>query len=258
MRGGSPLDAIVERMPDFYLAVKWRPAVPEHRWVVGSARARRAEIRVHCTAVRPYTVLLKSPAAIAAATDDPSWSASREYTMNADSPSPEKRPTRGSATAEDRRAEFKAYRQEILDRSGHQHTLLTLNLTAVSAAGGLVLTEHGDARVLLLLPIISSSIGLLWYDHARNIDSLGDYIRDDLELYSGYEERIARLERNEYRRVPMTLALFILFVATPIAGLLVPFRSIAGPLWSLWGLGLVLSAVCSWLFVRWMVEAFRD
>lgn len=162
-----------------------------------------------------------------------------------------------SATHDDRRAEFEAYRQEILDRSGHQHTLLTLNLTAVSAAGGLVLSEYGDPRVLLLLPIISSSIGLLWYDHARNIDSLGDYIRNGLSVYNGYEKRIAELERTEYRRVPMTLALFILFVATPIAGLLVPMRSVVGPLWALWALGLVLSIVCSWLFIRWMIEGFR-
>ncbi len=158
---------------------------------------------------------------------------------------------------DDRRVQFEAYRQEILDRSGHQHTLLTLNLTAVSAAGGLVLSEYGDARVLLLLPIISSAIGLLWYDHARNIESLGDYIRNDLGVYRGYEERIANLERDEYRRVPMTLALFILFVATPVAGLLVPFQSVTGPLWSLWGLGLLLSVVCSWFLVRWMIEGFR-
>ena len=169
----------------------------------------------------------------------------------------DKTPMHDSAARDDRRAEFEAYRQEILDRSGHQHALLTLNLTAVSAAGGLVLSQYGDARVLLLLPIISSSIGLLWYDHARNIDSLGDYIRNDLRVYSGYEERIATLERDEYRRVPMTLALFILFVATPVAGLVVPFRSVTGALWLMWVLGLLLSVVCSWLFIRWMIEGFR-
>jgi hypothetical protein len=178
--------------------------------------------------------------------------------MTQESPTPRNETKGSSMPLEDQRAEFNAYRQEILARSGYQHTLLTLNLTAVSAAGGLVLSAHGDARVLVLLPIISSSIGLLWYDHARNIDSLGDYIREHLPQFGGYEKRIATLERSEARRVPMTLALLIMFVATPIAGLLIPLQFLAGPLWALWGLGLALSVTCSWLFLRWMIEGFRE
>jgi hypothetical protein len=158
---------------------------------------------------------------------------------------------------EDRRAEFNAYRAEILARANFQHTLISIDLTALAALAGFVLSHHADKRLLLLLPIVSSSIGLLWYDHARNIESLGDYIRRDLQGFNGYEDRIAKLERSEWRRVPMTIALLILLVATPIAGLFLPIHKVHGTLWALWAAGLVLSAACSFYLLRWLLEGFR-
>jgi ABC-type amino acid transport system permease subunit len=160
-------------------------------------------------------------------------------------------------SADDRRAEFDAYRQEISDRSGHQHTLLTLNLTVLSAVAGFVFSNHADPLVLLLLPVVSSAMGLLWYDHARNIDSLGDHIRLILKQFSSYEERIARLEKSELRRVPMMVALLILFVVTPIAGLVVPFSKIHGVYWFVWWTGAVMSVVCVFFFAAWIREGFR-
>lgn len=160
-------------------------------------------------------------------------------------------------TPEDDRAEFAAYRQEILTRSGHQYTLLALDLTALTAIGGFVLSDKADRLLLLLLPIVSSSIGLLWYDHARNIDSLGDYIREHLTAYGGYERRIAALERSELRRVPMTLALLVLLVGTPISGIVLTFHQLHGALWALWACGILLSAACAGFMLRWMAEGFR-
>lgn len=160
-------------------------------------------------------------------------------------------------TSERRKEEFAACRAEILARSSHQHTLISLNLTELAALSGVVLSGHADKRVLLLLPIISGSIGLLWYDHARNIDSLGDYVRVSLPGYGGYEKRIAQLERTEWRRVPVTFALLVLFVATPIAGLVVPFHRIHGGLWVLWSIGLVIGGACTVVLVRWLLEGFR-
>src|SRR3954451_15704021 len=94
---------------------------------------------------------------------------------------------RGGRTPEDARAEFAAYRQEILHRSSQQYTLLALDLTALTAIAGFVLSDNADRLLLLLLPIVSSSIGLLWYDPARNIDSLGTYIRESMPTFDGYE-----------------------------------------------------------------------
>jgi hypothetical protein len=154
-------------------------------------------------------------------------------------------------------AMFSACREEILARSAHQHTLISINLTALAAVAGVVLSGHADKRLLLLLPLLSSSIGLLWYDHARNIDSLGDYVRERLpEGFTGYERYIAELERKERRRVPMTFALLMLFVATPIAGLVVPIHRVEGALWLLWGVGLLLGVTCAIALLTWMLRGF--
>jgi hypothetical protein len=161
------------------------------------------------------------------------------------------------ANPDDQRAEFAAYRQEISDRSGHQHTLLTLNLTVLSVIGGFVLSDKANPLVMLLLPIVSGAIGLLWYDHARNIDSLGDHIRRSLSQFSGYEKDIAAREKQEWRRLPMTCALLILFVIAPVSGLVIPFPGVHGAYWLLWGGGAVVSGMCVYSFAAWVREGFR-
>jgi|tagenome__1003787_1003787.scaffolds.fasta_scaffold20984525_5 hypothetical protein len=163
----------------------------------------------------------------------------------------------GGRTPEDARAEFAAYRQEILHRSSQQYTLLALDLTALTAIAGFVLSDNADRLLLLLLPIVSGSIGLLWYDHARNIDSLGTYILKNMQFFAGYEQRIDELEVSELRRVPMTLALLVLLVGAPISGLVVTFRDVHGSLWALWICGLVVSASCTFFLVRWMLAGLR-
>jgi hypothetical protein len=162
-----------------------------------------------------------------------------------------------AATAEDARAEFAAYRDEILHRSSQQNSLLGLDLAALIAIAGFVLSDSADPLLLLLLPIVSSSIGLLWYDHARNIDSLGTYIRDNIGVFAGYERRIDALEVSELRRVPMTLALLILLVGTPLSGLVVTLDDVDGSLWALWACGVLVSAVCTFFIVRWMLAGLR-
>lgn len=164
---------------------------------------------------------------------------------------------RGGRTPEDARAEFAAYRQEILHRSSQQYTLLALDLTALTAIAGFVLSDNADRLLLLLLPIVSGSIGLLWYDHARNIDSLGGYILENMQDFAGYEQRIDELEVAELRRVPMTLALLVLLVGAPISGLVVTFRDVHGSLWALWACGLLVSASCTFFLVRWMLAGLR-
>ena len=163
----------------------------------------------------------------------------------------------GVRTPDDTRAEFAAYRQEILHRSSQQYTLLALDLTALTTIAGFVLAKNADQLLLLLLPIVSSSIGLLWYDHARNIDSLGTYIRENMPVFGGYERRIDELEVAELRRVPMTLALLVLLVGTPISGLVFTFNDVDGSLWALWACGLLVSVVCTFFLLRWMLAGLR-
>ncbi len=116
-------------------------------------------------------------------------------------------------------AEFSALRDEIANRSSAQHTLIGLNLTAIGGIGGFVLSEHADVRLLLLLPILSPALGLLFFDHAINIKKIGTYIGEELRPAlvailgpigtMRYEEVIAQYEQRKFLRfLPFALPPF--------------------------------------------------
>src|SRR5690348_16883190 len=77
-------------------------------------------------------------------------------------------------------SEFKALRDEIGSRAGASLTLININAVASGVAGGLVVNNPGRASLLLILPILSPVLGLLWLDHANNIRNIGDYINATL------------------------------------------------------------------------------
>lgn len=77
-----------------------------------------------------------------------------------------------------RLAEFTALRQEIQNRSGLQQTLIGLNVTAITAVAGVVLSKHASPAALLVLPPICITLGFLWVDHDRVIYDLGRYIKE--------------------------------------------------------------------------------
>jgi hypothetical protein len=55
----------------------------------------------------------------------------------------------------------------------------------------------------------------------------------------------------------MTLALTILLVVTPLAGVFIPIRDVHGALWALWAAGLALSLACAVVLTRWLIAGFR-
>lgn len=73
-------------------------------------------------------------------------------------------------------ADFADRRGEIDKRSREQQALIRLNITAAGVLAGLVVAEHGNPLLLLLLPPISSALGMLWANHNRMIHHIGDYI----------------------------------------------------------------------------------
>src|SRR6266487_2734697 len=77
-------------------------------------------------------------------------------------------------------AEFKALRDEIGSRATSSHTLININVVVSGVVAGLVVNNPGRVALLLLLPILSPVLGLLWLDHAHNIRNLGDYINATL------------------------------------------------------------------------------
>ena len=70
-------------------------------------------------------------------------------------------------------AEFNALRGEIKDRSTIAYTLMNINITATTAIAGFVLSSKADPILLLILPLLSPALGMLFVDHSYNIDNLG-------------------------------------------------------------------------------------
>lgn len=103
----------------------------------------------------------------------------RESTRNTTTASYD-RVVKRPASSDAKLAEFAALRAEIAQRSSTQQALIALNLTAVATVLGFALTKQSSRGLLLLVPVISPSLGLLWLDHHRNIRLIAEYIRDEL------------------------------------------------------------------------------
>ncbi len=146
-------------------------------------------------------------------------------------------------------AEFGKLRDEISGRSTAAWTLVGLNATASSALAGFVLSSKADPRLLLLLPLLTPCLGLLFIDHATNIGRIGDYINTVLKpllrRISGedkllsYEEWVDNFETNKLRRiVPFGLPLVLFFNIAPVTAPVYTASRIDSPWpWVLWALG---------------------
>jgi hypothetical protein len=167
-------------------------------------------------------------------------------------------------------AEFNKLREEIAGRSTAEWTLLGLNVTASATTVGLVIAYKADIKLLLLLPLLTPSLGMLVIDHAFNISRIGQYIRDILaptlrkatgeNALLGYESWVQAYERQTVPRLlPFGIPLILLFSGVPIGALVVAFPTAAFPtdVWGLWLLGLLATGVQVYFWLRILVPAFR-
>jgi hypothetical protein len=75
-------------------------------------------------------------------------------------------------------AEFAALRAEIVGHQSAQTTLVSVCLTAIGVVIGLVLSDKGaPGELLLVVPLISSGLGLFYASHSRACLIIGQYIR---------------------------------------------------------------------------------
>jgi uncharacterized membrane protein YoaK (UPF0700 family) len=108
------------------------------------------------------------------------------------------------APTEVRLAEYAALREEIQNRSGLQQTLVGLNVTVIAAVVGFVLSKHGSAPALLVLPPVLLTLGYLWLDHHRVIGELDRYIREECWTWTPRWQQ-ASDRRRAWFWVPMGL-----------------------------------------------------
>jgi hypothetical protein len=161
--------------------------------------------------------------------------------MGADDSSPPR------ATVEVRLAEFHALRQEIAQRSSFQHGLIVLNLTALGAVMGLVFGQDVDETFLLVVPVISPALGILWFGNHVHIIRIGNYIGTMLWTWTpSWELWLTECEPNELRWWNRTWwpTVQLIFCGPPAVILATgPFLQVGSVTeWTLWSMGFVLTA----------------
>lgn len=125
-------------------------------------------------------------------------------------------------------AEYQANKAEMASRSNFQHAIVALNLTASSTVAGVVLAGSVDKTFLLVLTVMSSSLGLIWFDHGQGIYVLGDYLRNELwpaiEELAGGEALPLSERQKSWRvadrqfRIPFALAYLVIFGGVSLFG----------------------------------------
>jgi hypothetical protein len=125
-------------------------------------------------------------------------------------------------------AEFSAIRAEIGYRSTTQHLLVNLNMIAIGAIIGFALRTPGAPLLLLLVAVVSPTLGLLWADHARSVQYLARYIDRDLHIVRDgqkvklflWEEKSSSLVAKQPLYTRFELMRFLIFVVPPLSALL--------------------------------------
>jgi hypothetical protein len=166
-------------------------------------------------------------------------------------------------------AEFNALRGEIKDRNSSAYTLLNINITATTAVAGFVLSGRAKPILLLILPLLSPALGMLFVDHSYNIDNLGSYIKSRLRplataaagnsLLLGYEDFVDEYEQKKFLRfMPFGLPLTLLFAGPPFAALLFSWTELKDYwAWALWVAGLLMFIAFIALWFKFLFAPYR-
>ena len=159
-------------------------------------------------------------------------------------------------------AEYQALRAEIQARSAAQSTMMQLTITALGALAALSFTQYGDRVMLLLIPVISTILGLVWLDHAANISNIGDFIMQHLwpalraasqaEKLPDYEAAVRSYERTPggFLRL-FGLPPFLIFILVPVVAIVVAFDSSSRD-WLFWTLVIVDLALLLVFALTWL------
>jgi hypothetical protein len=158
----------------------------------------------------------------------------------------------GADTQEVRLAEYAALRAEIAQRLSSQQALVALNLTAVATIVGFVLVKHSSKSLLLLVPVVSSVLGLLWLDHDRNIRLMALYI--GTELWRDREQSWEKWSGERHSRPKEILywsAIAIVYGVTSVCPLAVGWPAGRAPtgVWLLTAGGVLLTLLFSGTYV---------
>jgi hypothetical protein len=152
-------------------------------------------------------------------------------------------------------AEFNAMRAEILFRATSQATLMQLNITAAGTVAFFALADGARAPTMIIIPMLSPILGILWLDHDATILKLGRFIKTNLKPacntvanfnlpdYERYAEGADALPAPRFAILNFTIAVFATFGFLPLAALIYAIATWKGKLLSLSFLAPTLLAV---------------
>ncbi|RKN36572.1 hypothetical protein [Micromonospora musae] len=166
-------------------------------------------------------------------------------------------------------ADAAAIRSTIERKANHNQNVIGLHLTVVAALAGFILVERADLRLLLLLPLLSTALGLNVVSQYRDIRIAGEYIEQVLgpaiARYTG-NARVFGWETFYWKRkhdghFAQALAMGLIFPGVSTVALAITLPAVRNPAdviaWSL-GAGLLLLLLAAWSYrLREMVRARR-
>ncbi len=165
-------------------------------------------------------------------------------------------------------AEFSALRSEIDNLANAHRTMINLNITVVAAIAGFILAEKARPHLLLVIPLASGAIGLVYQWYVLHAKHIGDYINERLRpllIDHTQDERVLawehRLRTEVYARrgssLAGQLAYILLFPAVPAASLAIALPYLdSGWHWAAWIAGAALSVaqvtIWFWQARKWV------
>jgi hypothetical protein len=172
-------------------------------------------------------------------------------------------------------AEFSVLRAEISKRSEAQNSLISLNITALGTVGGFVLSQRADLKLLLLLPILSPVLGILYLDHGTNIANIGRYIDERIKpvfsnlaqspSQTGYSPLLLEYEsfarkyeqRMLLRFLTFGIPIFTIFCGLPGIALIFTILQIRNFLtFSIWLIGFFFVLLYLWFWIALIFQPF--
>ncbi|MEV6695226.1 hypothetical protein AB0M35_27510 [Micromonospora sp. NPDC051196] len=173
-----------------------------------------------------------------------------------------------SAVVEVALAEFSALRSEIDNLANAHRAMIGLNITVVVAISGFILAEKARPQLLLVIPLASGAIGLVYQWYVLHAKHIGDYINDSLRpllIDHTQDERVLaweqRLRTKVYARrgsgLAGQLAYLLLFPTVPVASLAIALLYLdSGWHWAAWLAGAALSVaqvtIWFWQARKWV------
>jgi hypothetical protein len=170
-------------------------------------------------------------------------------------------------------SEFTALKNEVNNRTTAQGNLATISITITGLALGIGLTRVSP--VILVVPLISACLGLLWIDHAVQIDKIGSYIQRDLHAeiviitkrttLLNWEAKAAETKNERAPRYGrLDFAVLVNFLAPGLGTLLLVLYLLQHGeiksnllLWACFCLATLVQALFAWLWIRTMIPRRR-